>query len=124
MLARARPTGRRRTAVEIRSIFKGYRESGLSLLAFARQQRLCYTTLRRWRAAYGGPAQGSRWGGASGRSARNEEGSARLVTVEVDGAARPGEFILDWACGRSLRIPADFDPGQLRRLLAILGVRP
>jgi hypothetical protein len=78
----------------------------LSLLAFARKQGLCYATLRRWRAVHGGA------------------GGAEFVAVELDAGARPGDFVLDWAPGRSLRIPAGFDPGRLRRLLEVLGVLP
>jgi hypothetical protein len=44
------------------------------------------------------------------------------VALEVDSLA--GDFVLAWAPGRSLRIPAGFDPGQLRGLLAVLGVLP
>ena len=36
----------------------------------------------------------------------------------------PADFLLAWAPDRSLRIPSGFDPGELRRLLDVLGVRP
>ena len=34
------------------------------------------------------------------------------------------QTITDWSSGCALRIPAAFDPDQLRRLLDVLGVRP
>jgi hypothetical protein len=79
----------------------------LSLRAFAQQQGLCYATLRRWRAVHEAAAP-----------------PPRFVAVELEPAARPGDFILEWSPGRSLRIPAGFDPDQLRGLLDMLGVRP
>ncbi len=109
--------GRRRTAEEIRSILGWYRQSGLSLLAFARQHELCYATLRRWRADHeAAPANPCRVGDANS--------TPRLVPVELAGGVNPGDFILDWSGGRSLRIPAGFDPGRLRRLLEVLEVLP
>lgn len=109
--------GRRRTPEEIRSILGWYRQSGLSLLAFARKHQLCYATLQRWRADHeAAPANPSRVGDA--------DSTPRLVPVELEGGVNPGDFILDWSRGRSLRIPAGFDPGRLRRLLEVLGVLP
>lgn len=109
--------GRRRTPEEIRSILGWYRQSGLSLLAFARKHQLCYATLQRWRADHeAAPANPSRVGDA--------DSTPRLVPVELAGGVNPGDFILDWSRGRSLRIPAGFDPGRLRRLLEVLGVLP
>jgi hypothetical protein len=96
----------------------------LSLLAFARKQGLCYATLRRWHAVYGdGGVETTAGSGGSGRG-RHPEGGAAFVAVALEPEARPGDFIQDWAPGRSLRIAAGFDPGQLRRLLAVLGVLP
>lgn len=110
--------GRHRTAEEIRSILDWHRASGLSLLAFARKHGLCYASLRRWR---GRPATAS--GVSPGRGQPQSGGPAFVpVALEVDSLA--GDFVLAWAPGRSLRIAAGFDPGQLRRLLAVLGVLP
>jgi hypothetical protein len=117
---------RRRTPDEIRTILGGYRQSGLSLLAFAHQQELCYGTLRRWRAdaeaanAVAGVAAVP----ASPRRPRDAASTPRFVPVELESGVSHGEFILAWAPGRSLRIPAGFEPGQLRRLLEVLGVLP
>ena len=108
---------RRRTPEEIRSILGGYRQSGLSLLAFARKHELCYATLRRWRANHeAAPANRRRDGDA--------DSTPRFVPVELEGGVNQGDFILDWSPGRSLRIPAGFDPGRLRRLLEVLEVVP
>lgn len=109
--------GRRRTPDEIASILGGYRQSGLSLLAFARKHELCYATLRRWRADHeAAPANPCRAGDA--------DSSPTFVPVALEGGVNPGDFILDWSGGRSLRIPAGFDPGRLRRLLEVLEVVP
>ena len=108
---------RRRTPEEIRSILGGYRQSGLSLLAFARKHELCYATLRRWRADHeAAPANARRVGDAGS--------TPTFVPVELAGGVNQGDFILDWSPGRSLRIPAGFDPGRLRRLLEVLEVVP
>lgn len=108
---------RRRTPDEIRAILGLYQQSGLSLLAFARKHELCYATLRRWRAdheaAPGNP-----------RPPGDADSTPRFVPVELEGGVNQGDFILDWSPGRSLRIPAGFDPGRLRRLLEVLEVLP
>ena len=104
---------RRRTPEEIRSILGWHRQSGISLLAFARKHELCYATLRRWRADYeAAPANPGRVGAG--------DSSPKFVPVELEGGIKQGDFILDWSRGRSLRIPAGFDPGRLRRLLEVL----
>lgn len=88
----------------------------MSLLAFAREKGLCYATLRRWRAIHEATATSDDPG--------PDSSSPRFVPVELEPAARTGEFVLEWLPGRSLRIPAGFDSDQLRRLLDVLGVRP
>ena len=49
-----RPNGakRHRTATEIRAILNDHRQSGLSLVAFARHHQFCYASLLRWRSRY------------------------------------------------------------------------
>lgn len=112
-----RAPARRRTPDEIRSVLDWYQQSGLSLLAFARKHELCYATLRRWRADHeAAPANPCRVGEA--------HSTPRLVPVELEGGGNQADFILDWSRGRSLRIPAGFDPGRLRRLLEVLEVLP
>lgn len=110
-----RGTGRRRTADEIRSILQWHARSGMSLLAFARKQGLCYATLRRWRTLHEA--------GAPDPETRPEAEHPRFVAVELEPATRPGEFVLEWSPGHSLRIPGGFDADQLRQLLDVLGVR-
>ena len=123
MIRGGRSSGRRRTAEEIRSILEWYRQSGLSQLAFARREGLCYATLRRWSAAYDAvtSADGSRVDGLGPRPARR--GGPGFVSVELEAGAPPGDFILEWSTGWSLRVPAGFDPDQLRRLLDVLESR-
>ncbi len=120
----ARRSGRRRTADEIRSILDWQRESGLSLLAFARKQGLCYASLRRWRALHGALTARAVTTEASSGSGRPELEDPAFVPVELDAETPTRDFILEWSSGRSLRIPAGFNPDQLRRLLDVLGVRP
>jgi hypothetical protein len=48
------------------------------------------------------------------------DSSPEFVPVELEGGGNQADFILDWSRGRSLRIPAGFDPGRLRRLLEVL----
>lgn len=112
-----RAPGRRRTPEEIRSILGWYRQSGLSLLAFARKHELCYATLRRWRADHEAAP-------ANPRRVEDADSTPRFVPVELEGGGNQADFILDWSRGRSLRIPAGFDPGGLRRLLEVLEGRP
>jgi hypothetical protein len=118
-------TGRRRTREEIRSILEWHHQSGLSLLAFARRQGLCYASLRRWRADQESRARVEPAGSAGERPGhpRTAESLPHFVPVQLE-ELRSENFILEWAPGRSLRIPAGFDPDQLRRLLDALGVRP
>jgi hypothetical protein len=120
----ARRNGRRRTADEIRSILDCQHESGLSLLAFARKQGLCYASLRRWHARHGAPAARAVTTEASSGPGRPEGGYPAFVPVELDAETPTRDFILEWSSGRSLRIPAGFNPEHLRRLLDVLGVRP
>jgi len=82
------------------------------LLAFAREQDLNYATLLRWRR----------------RAADQDQtpapiSSPSFIPIEVEPAGTGGDFVLNWAPSRSLRIPPGFDPAELRRLLDVLGVR-
>ncbi|MGE3308699.1 MAG: hypothetical protein AB7O66_01925 [Limisphaerales bacterium] len=88
----------------------------MSLLAFARRKDLCYATLRRWRAIHEEAVPVPEM--------RAEAPPPQFVAVELEPGARPSDFILEWSSGRSLRIPAGFNPDQLRRLINVLGVRP
>ena len=105
--------GRRRTADEIAAILQEQRRSGLSLLAFARERQLCYANLRRWRSRP--PAQ------LSAKDSPAQTGAdPRFVPVHIQSEAPAADYVLDWPDGRSLRIPARFEPQRLGRLLRML----
>ena len=121
-----RPNGakRHRTATEIRAILNDQRQSGLSLVAFARHHQLCYASLLRWRSRY--PSEG-------GQAASNSEFSdepvlkPRFVPVRMDPDPANGTldgFVIAWSAGKSLRVPDRFNPQQLRQLLDVLGWQP
>jgi len=93
--------------------------SGLSLLAFAQSQDLCYASLRRWRSADAGAIKGA----AARRPARRGSATPGFIPVQLESSAPAGELTLCWASGCSLRIPVGFDPDHLRRLLAVLEAR-
>jgi len=109
----------RRSDNEIRAILEAHAKSGLSLLAFSQDQDLCYASLRRWRIQHGRRSQDS-----DDPSPLCRRGSTpRFVPVQVEPPSTKGEFGLSWPSGRSLRIPAGFDPDELRRVLAVLEER-
>jgi hypothetical protein len=103
-----------RSQHEIEAILRLHRLSGLSLLAFAREHDLCYATLLRGRrrAVDRGNVQ-----------TPTPVSTPTFIPIELEPAAAGAEFVLNWAPGRSLRIPPGFDPAELRRLLDALGVR-
>jgi len=104
---------RRRTAEEIAAILQEQRHSGLSLLAFARERQLCYANLRRWRSRQGAQP--------SAKDAPAQSGDdPGFVPVHIQSEGRALDYVLDWPDGRSLRIPAGFEPQRLRRLLRML----
>ena len=107
----------RRSQQEIEAILRRHRLSGLSLLAFAREHDLCYATLVRWR---------RRAGAMDGDEpqAASPVPTPTFIPIELEGAMSGVEFVLEWAPSRSLRIPSGFDPGELRRLLDVLGMCP
>ena len=99
------PLGKRRTAEEIAKILQQHRRSGLSLLAFAHQHQLCYSTLLRWRRSQTKPARAADPG---------------FVPIQIETGSISSDYVLSWPRGRSLRIPARFDPDALRQLLSVL----
>lgn len=107
----------RRSQHEIDAILERHRLSGLSLLAFARGHDLCYATLLRWRRRAGAIESGS-------PQRAREVATPAFIPIQLEPSAAVAEFVLNWAPNRSLRIPSDFDPSALRRLLDVLGVRP
>ena len=122
-LPRSGSRHRRRTPDEIRSILVEHARSGLSLLAFAQTHQLCYASLRRWRSTHP-PARGGL--GAKGIPTPAPDGQAtpRFVPVRLEDGELDVAFTVNWPSGRSLRIPAEFDPYQLRRLLQVLEGQP
>jgi hypothetical protein len=109
-------TQRHRTHKEKAEILRAHRHSGLSLLAFAGKHGLCYASLRRWRR--------QQRKGASVPGLPEREGDPRFVPVKIEGEVLGGDYVLSWAGGRSLKIPRQFDPDSLGRLLRVLeGVR-
>jgi len=84
----------------------------MSLLAFAGEHGLCYSSLLRWRSRQGQESQVV--------VPPDPEAGTRFVPVKVEGEALTGDYVLNWAGGRSLRIPPQFDMDSLRRLLGVL----
>jgi hypothetical protein len=105
--------GRHRTPKEKARILREHGRSGLSLLAFARQHGLCYASLLRWRAR---PLP---------RATRAQtQADPRFVRVKIEGDGLAGDFIVSWPGGRTLKVPPQFEPESLRRLLSVLEGRP
>ena len=106
------PTRRHLTPKEKAEILKEQRRSGLSLLAFARRERLCYASLLRWRSR---PRKAAKAPVACALAA-----DPGFIPVKIDGEVWGGDYVLSWATGRSLRIPRQFETDSLRRLLSVL----
>ena len=107
-----RTARRHRTDQEIAGIFKDHRRSGLSLLAFARKEGLCYASLLRWRSR---PRQRAKVLVSCDRGA-----DPGFVPVKIESEGLSGDYVLSWAGGRFLKIPRQFEADSLRRLLTVL----
>lgn len=107
-----RTAQRHRTDKEIAGILRDHRRSGLSLLAFARKEGLCYASLLRWRSR--------RRKGANVLVSCDLGADPRFVPVKIEGEGLSGEYVLSWAGGRSLKIPRQFETDSLQRLLSVL----
>ena len=107
-----RTAQRHRTDKEIAGILREQRRSGLSLLAFARKEGLCYASLLRWRSR---PRQR-----AEVLVSGDLGADPRFVPVKIEGEVLGGEYVLSWPAGRSLKIPRQFEADSLRRLLSVL----
>lgn len=103
---------RHRTPKEKAEILREYRGSGLSLLAFARKHGLCYASLLRWRFR--------QRKGAQVLALPDIQADPRFVPVKIESEVLGGDYVLSWAGGRSLKVPRQFEPDSLRRLLAVL----
>lgn len=107
---------RHRTPKEKAEILREHLRSGLSLLAFAQEHGLCYASLLRWRAR--------QRKGAEVLALPDTEADPQFVPVRIESEVLSGEYVLSWAGGRSLKIPLQFEPDSLHRLLTVLeGVR-
>jgi len=105
-------TRRHRTPKERAEILKAHRHSGLSLLAFAGKHGLCYASLLRWRCRQRHQA--------SVVAPPQTEANPHFVPVKIDGEVWSGDYVLSWPCGRSLKIPRQFERDSLRRLLSVV----
>ena len=103
---------RHRTDQEIAGIFEDHRSSGLSLLAFARKEGLCYTSLLRWRSR---PPKG-----ASVLEPSDLGADPGFIPVKLQSEGMGGDYVLSLAAGRFLRIPQQFETDSLQRLLSVL----
>ena len=106
------PPQRPLTPKEKAEILKEHRGSGLSLLAFAQKRGLCYSSLLRWRCR-----QSNR---ANVVTPAAPQADPQFVPVSIEAEAVGGEYVLSWPCGRSLKIPRQFETDSLRRLLTVL----
>ena len=114
-LRRYAPVGRRLTPSEIALILQEHRDSGLSLLAFAHNHQLCYSTLLRWRRRQIKPASAPAGAPTAGPG---------FIPIEIEPGSLSADYVLSWPGGRSLRIPPRFDPPTLSRLLQVLEEQP
>ena len=80
---------RHRAVTEIRAILGDHRQSGLSLVAFARHHQLCHASLLRWRSRYT-----SEGGQTGSHSEFNDEAvlKPRFVPVRMDSSIRSLTF--------------------------------
>ncbi len=123
-LMRSNGSKRHRTVSEIRAILSDYQLSGLSPVAFARYNQLCYASLLRWRSRYS--SEGGQTGSHS-EFADDPVLKPRFVPVRMDPDPANGMqdgFVIAWSAGKSLRVPDRFNPDQLRQLLDVLGWQP
>ena len=103
---------RHRTDNEIAGILRDHRRSGLSLLAFARKEGLCYASLMRWSSRH--------HNGTNALVSSDLGADPRFVPVQIESEGLSGDYVLSWPTGRSLKIPPQFETDALRRLLSVL----
>jgi transposase-like protein len=102
---------RRRSPEEVRELLDEYEQSGLTQQAFADRVGVSLSSISLWlRKARNGDKR---------EDADLLPAASRLVPVTIR-STDPSPFELVTAGGATLRIPADFDPGALERLLALL----
>jgi len=98
--------GKKRTRAEWTKLIEEARASELTQKAFAQHRGLSPTTLSWW----------------ASRLRREAQEQSALVAVDVveDAPACGAEFRVELAGGRTVVVPAAFDAGALRRLVAAL----
>jgi hypothetical protein len=119
-----RAGSRQRGKAEVEALVEAYRNSGLSLRAFAQRAGIAFSSLQRWvEKARQRQAQESRRlipqvaaPGAPGFSLLEVE----LEDAGVSGRAAAAHYELGWADGTRLRIGSGFEDGEVRRLLNLL----
>ena len=104
-----------------------WRDSGLKCAEFAAEVGINPRTLTYWKWVLGKEARGEKraWPRRKGRKSRAQQPASSPTPVisglvEVRAVPRDVHFELDLGAGRRLRVPASFDAGELRRLLAVL----
>ena len=112
-LSKSDPPQRHRTLQEKAEILREHGRSGLSLLAFAHKEQMCYSTLVRWRKRLGQRAQS--------QTAAKVPPSPKFVAIHLEPELAPGaSYVLSLSGGRCLKIPPGFESESLRRLLSVL----
>ena len=105
-----------------------WRDSGLTCSEFAAEIGINPRTLTYWKWVLGKDARGEkriwrrRTPAKTQATPTSSAPSAPVISelVEVQTEPRDGRFELELSAGRRLRVPASFDPADLRRLLAVL----
>jgi transposase-like protein len=120
----SRVAGRRRSASEWQSLIEDLENGGEDAAEFCRRRGLRLSTLQWWRwrlrTERGSASVACR---PAVTAAAVEFAEVRLSGREVFGA-ETDSFELRWSDGLTLRIPARFEEGSLRRLLAVLDGGP
>ena len=102
-------------ADQMRATFARWEESGLSLLAFGKQEGITYSKLIYWRRRF----QEEESAGKQRRARRS--GALVPVSVVPDPAPSAPKTIEVWLHnGVSLEVPFGFDESELRRLVGVL----
>ena len=95
---------------EMGALLGRWRESGLSLHAFAKREEISYSKLQYWATKLRG-----------GKKERAKTEPVELVPVRVAPEPKAAEPISIWlANGIALEVPSGFDGAEVRRLVGVL----